>query len=94
MPRSGAKVASVALIGGTNHGRPMERGRGGRRDESVPFSSLAPPSLSISLCSSALAPVGGAGLHAAVWAAWRAARAGSDQMDVQTSYRYHYYCLL
>ena len=64
MPRSGAEVARAELIGGNDLGgglgRLMERGHGGRRGESVPFSSLTSPALPISLCSSALAPAGGA----------------------------------
>ena len=53
------------LIGVTDLGRRMERGRGGRHGESVSFSSLTSPSLPISLCSLALAPTGGAwvGVH-------------------------------
>ena len=60
MPRSGAEVARAELIGGNDLGgglgRLMERGHGGRRGESVPFSSLTSPSLPINLCSSALTP--------------------------------------
>ena len=77
------------LIGGTDLGRRLERGRSGRHVESVSFSSLTSPSLPISLCSSALAPTGGAYVaHAGVRGMQR--RHATRAASVRTPYTYHY----
>ena len=91
MPWSGAEVAGAELNSARTSVGEWSVAAAGDAVNLCHFLVLRHP---ISLCNSALAPVGGAGLHAAVRAAWRAARAGSVQMDVRTSYRYHYYCLL